>query len=88
VLKITRSDLDSIHTTLRLEGRVTEADLSELERIRTECQQEGRRLVLDLSGVSFIDRVGVVELKRLRHDGLTIESCSPFVSELLKEDSR
>jgi anti-anti-sigma regulatory factor len=88
VLKITRRDLDPTHTMLLFEGRVTEADLLELERMRTECQREGRRLVLDLAGVSFVDRVGVTALKRLRHDGLIITGCSPFVGELLKEGSR
>ena len=88
MLKITRSDLDPMHTTLRLEGRVTEANLSELERTQTECQQEGRRLVLDLAGVSFVDRVGVAALHRLRRDGIIFTGCSPFVSELLKEASR
>jgi len=88
VLKITRSDRDSIQTTLRLEGRVTQADLSELERTCKESQREGRRLVLDLAGVSFVGREGVAALNRMRHDGIIITGCSPFVGELLKESSR
>lgn len=88
MLKISRSDLDSIHTTLQLEGRVTEADLSELERTREESQKDGRRLVLDLTGVSFVDRQGVAALNRMRRDGIMITGCSPFVSELLKESFR
>jgi ABC-type transporter Mla MlaB component len=88
MLKITRSDLDSTRTALRLEGRVTEASLLELERARTECQQEGRHLVLDLAGVSFVDRGGVAALHGLRRDGIVFTGCSPFVSELLKEEAR
>jgi ABC-type transporter Mla MlaB component len=88
VLKISRSDRGSIHTTLQLEGRVTQADLSVLERTREECQKEGRRLVLDLAGVSFVDREGVAALNRMHRDGTIITGCSPFVGELLKESSR
>jgi ABC-type transporter Mla MlaB component len=88
MLKITRSDLDSTRTALRLEGRVTKANLSELERARMECQQEGRQLVLDLAGVSFVDRGGVAALHELRRDGTVLTGCSPFVSELLKEEAR
>jgi anti-anti-sigma regulatory factor len=88
VLRITRSDLDSIHTTLHLEGRVTDADLPELERACGEFQQAGSRLVLDLAGVSFVDRECVVALHRMRRDGIVITGCSPFVGELLKESSR
>ena len=88
MLKITRSDLDSTRTALRLEGRVTEASLSELERARMECQQEGRHLVFDLAGVSFVDRGGVAALRGLRRDGIVFTGCSPFVSELLKEEAR
>ena len=88
MLKISRSDLDSAQTTLRLEGRVTRADLAELERSREESQIEGRRLVLDLAGVSFVDREGVAALNRMRRDGIIITGCSPFVGELLKESSR
>ncbi|HME71401.1 MAG TPA: STAS domain-containing protein [Myxococcota bacterium] len=88
MLKITRSDLDSTRTALRLEGRVTEASLLELERARTECQQEGRHLVLDLAGVSFVDRRSVAALRGLRRVGIVFTGCSPFVSELLKEETR
>jgi len=88
MLKITRSDLDSTRTTLSLEGRVTKASLSELERTRMECEQEGRHIVLDLAGVSFVDRVGVSALHGLRRDGIVFTGCSPFVSELLKEEAR
>ena len=88
MLKITRNDLDSIQTTLHLEGRVTQTDLPELERSRTEFQQAGRRLVLDLSGVSFVGREGVAALQRMRLDGIIITGCSPFVAELLQESAR
>lgn len=88
MLKISRNDRDSIHTTLQLEGRVTQADLSELERARKESQNEGRRLVLDLTGVSFVDREGVFALNRMRRHGTIITGCSPFLGELLKESPR
>jgi len=88
MLKITRSDLDSTRTALRLEGRVTEAGLPELERARMQCQQEGRHLILDLAGVSFVDRGSVATLHALRRDGIAFTGCSPFVLELLKEEAR
>jgi ABC-type transporter Mla MlaB component len=88
VLKVTRYDLDSIHTTLRLEGRVTQTQLPKLERSRAEFQQADCRLVLDLSGVSFVDRESVTALPRMRLDGIIITGCSSFVGELLEKSSR
>jgi hypothetical protein len=43
---------------------------------------------LDLSGLSFADRPGVDLLQQLLRQGVRIDSCSPFVAELLQREPR
>jgi hypothetical protein len=43
------------------------------------------RLRLDLSGLSFIDPVGIAALGRLMAKRITVRGGSPFINELLKE---
>ena len=58
------------HTTgtvivLELRGRLTLEYFGRLkDRVRDLVEQGGRRLVLDLSGVSYVDSIGVSELVR------------------------
>ncbi len=48
-----------------LRGRLTLESFGVLkDRVRTLVEQGGRRLVLDLSGVSCVDSIGVAELVR------------------------
>ncbi len=48
-----------------LHGRLTLESFGRLrDRVRTLVDQGGRRLVLDLSGVSYVDSIGVAELVR------------------------
>ena len=48
-----------------LDGRLTLEPCGRLkDRVRTLVEQGGRRLVLDLSGVSYVDSIGVAELVR------------------------
>ena len=48
-----------------LRGRLTMESFGRVkDRVRTLVDQGGRRLVLDLSGVSYVDSIGVSELVR------------------------
>ena len=48
-----------------LQGRFTLESFGRLrDRVRTLVEQSGRHLVLDLSGVSYVDSIGVAELVR------------------------
>jgi len=89
MLRITRNDLEGGITTLHLEGRVTEHELETLRQSCGECLREGRDLVLNFSGVFFVDLAGAAAIRDLEAHGavLLLTGCSPFVSELLKEAS-
>ena len=68
--------------TLRLEGRVVDRWV---EEVRRSCEStDPAALVLDLSGVSFLDTGGVHLLRELQHEGARLIHPSPFVAEQLK----
>ena len=60
------------------------------DRVRSLVEQGGRRLVLDLSGVSYVDSIGISELIRCHviignHGGqLALAATSPQVDQLLR----
>lgn len=70
--------------TLRLEGQLIGPWVKELERSCTEARTNGARLVLDLTGVSFIDNEGLALLRGLTDGAVTLINPSHFVSEQLK----
>jgi RNA polymerase sigma-70 factor, ECF subfamily len=65
---------------LQIEGRITAETSEELVKLAEECLGE---LVLDMSGVTFVDRSSIAVLERLRARGTTLDGCSPFIAELL-----
>ena len=80
---------DKSPTVLRLEGQVTGAWVDELRRVCTESigndSGELPALVLDLSGVFFIDADGVALFHELAARRVTVTNGSLFVTEQLKE---
>jgi len=83
MLRITPTDDDG-ERTLRLEGRLVEPWVGELLSAHCEAAAEALRVVLDLSGVTFVDTAGAMGLRTLRDQGTTLRGCSGFVAELLK----
>jgi anti-anti-sigma regulatory factor len=82
MLRITTTDGDG-ERTLRLEGRLLEPWVGELLGAYREAAS-ARLLVLDLSGVTFVDAAGVACLRSLLAQGVALRGCSGFISELLK----
>ena len=82
MLKITVSGQDSSRRIIKLEGKLLQAWVDEVRRLCVEAE-EGSLPSLDLSGLSFVDRPGTELLQQLLRQGVLIESCSPFVVELL-----
>ncbi len=72
--------------TLRLEGRVIGPWVEELRQSCEPVLAGGARLALDLSGVSFVDRDGVVLLRSLERRQVALLNCSGFVAELLRAE--
>ena len=78
-------------TVFELQGRLTLESFGVLkERVRTLVEQGGRRLVLDLSGVGYVDSIGVAELVRSQvimghHDGyLALAAMPTQIGQLLR----
>jgi anti-anti-sigma regulatory factor len=83
VLKIVTIEPESSEALLQLEGQVVGPWVDELQRT---CERllAARAVVLDLSGVSFVERRGVELLRALGARGVPLVRCTPFVAEQLK----
>lgn len=83
MLKIVTVDPGTSQAVLRLEGQLIGPWVDELGRT---CDRllDGRAVMLDLSGVSFVERRGVELLRALGARGVPLLHCSPFVAEQLK----
>lgn len=88
MLKITRLPVaDSRSVVLRLEGQVAGPWVDTLRRACDEARSANGRggMVLDLSGVSFIDANGVALFHELTANRAELTNGSLYVAEQLKE---
>jgi anti-anti-sigma regulatory factor len=83
VLRITRINATGDPETVKLEGRVAGPWVDELSRVVGRSLAESRRVVLDLSGVTFVDRDGIAVLRSLRARRAKLHGSSTFVAALL-----
>ena len=86
MLKITAMSVDDETVALKLEGRIVGQWVHEVHR---ECEKGlagGSKVILDLSGVTFVDDQGIKVLKALKEDRVLLVRCSPFLSALLEEE--
>ena len=74
--------------TLRLEGRVVGAWVTELRESCEKVLAGGRPLKLHLGGVEFADAEGVALLSSLQARGVAIVECLPFMEAQLKTPTR
>ncbi len=87
MLRISRTSTEG-RITLTLEGQINGRWVEEL---RSECdrtldEMEGdRKVVLDLANVSSIDATGLELFRELTARCVTVENCSPYVTELLRD---
>lgn len=86
-MRITRIAGNGKVARLRVEGRITQQTVEELRSSCEACLAEQRTLLLDLSGVRFVDPSGIDLLRDLERGGSVMIGCSGFVSELLRVDS-
>jgi anti-anti-sigma factor len=83
VLRITAVGGTGPVQTLRIEGRIDGVQAEELSRTATPALAASSRLILDMSGVTFIDRAGVAVVRRLCAGGAELSGCSSFIGTLL-----
>jgi ABC-type transporter Mla MlaB component len=84
MLRITAAATPPHLVTLRLEGQLIDRWVMELENSCDNALSNRGRVVLDLVGVSFIDRHGLALLRTLSDRNVTLINASPFVAQLLK----
>jgi RNA polymerase sigma-70 factor (ECF subfamily) len=84
MMRITPMQDEATVARLRVEGRIT---YKTVEELRVECEAllaDHGTLVLELSGVQFVDPAGIEVFHRLVQRGAVLTGCSGFVSELLQ----
>lgn len=89
VTRLTTTERASALHLLRLDGRITGPWVDELRRAcEAALGSDSRcppRLVLDLTGVSFIDRDGIALLRQLAALPVLFTNGSAFITQQLKE---
>ena len=85
MLRITRAHAEGATASLRVEGRLTRADLPRLQQTCAELLEAGTAIHLELSGLQFADRHGIVTLRSLRSRGVALRGASGFVEALLSD---
>jgi ABC-type transporter Mla MlaB component len=84
VLKITIIEATDELVALHLEGKVSGKWVECLENTCAAELKNAARAVIDLSGVSFLDRAGIILLKNLSECGVEIVNALPFITEQIK----
>jgi anti-anti-sigma regulatory factor len=86
-LRISAGTSSDHKVSLCLEGSVMGPWVAVLQTACDEARSNGDQVILDLSGVSFIDPAGVVVLRNLKSNGIRLVNCSPFTSMQLNGDA-
>lgn len=85
MLRITLTYQDKEAVTLRLDGKFVGACVSTLKK---ECltyqDKKNKTVILDFSGVSYIDSNGVRILESINDEKLQIVNCPMFIEKLLE----
>lgn len=84
MFRITETSEDEKTVTLKLDGKMTGASASDLEELCLHHRDKrGKTVVLDLSGVAFIDNYGLKVLKKIKDNRILIVNYSLFIEALL-----
>lgn len=87
MLRVTRINTHENPQSFKVEGRLAGRWVEELSRVASASLAESSRIVLDLSGLTFVDKSGLALLLALRARGVEMAGCSSFVASLLKEET-
>ena len=83
MLRITEIPEDDKTITLKLEGKLIGVWITYLDRKCAYRKKKGYTVVLDFSGVTFIESRGVAMLERIKDDRVRAVNCSPFIRSIL-----
>jgi len=84
MIKITHMQGDTAVARLRVEGWITQQTVQELSASCETVLTNHQTLLIDLSGVQFVDAAGVEVFRNLVPRGATLIGCSGFLTELLQ----
>ena len=83
MLRISVKESNAEVVTLRLEGKVAEDSVELLASSCAEVLTGPRQLILDFSGVSFVDKRGIELIHKLASSRAAVVNCSGFVAHQL-----
>ena len=83
MIRITVVSQSGEEVVLKVEGWVSDENVRALEEEGERWLGEVGRVVLDLSGVRFIDDAGIALLQRWQGDRSVLRGASPFVHAVL-----
>ena len=83
MLKMTQSGSDT--RTIHLEGKLAGPWIEQLRSLCEPTIANGVRLVLDCSGLTFVDPAGARLLQSLRISGVVLTNRSPFLELQIAE---
>jgi anti-anti-sigma regulatory factor len=83
MFKVTYTEQDNTTARLKIEGRIAGEWVNELKKECELCLKKRDHLILDLSGVSFVDEKGIRGLKAMIGERVRLIGCSLFLSGLL-----
>ena len=85
MLRLTVVPIPGPVVTLKVEGHIVGEWAEALERECSTLIAGGARVLLDLSGVLYIDTDGVSMLKELPTAGIVVINCTPIIQGLLSD---
>ena len=85
MLRITEIPEDDKTITFKLEGKLIGVWITYLDRKCAYRKKKGYTVVLDFSGVTFIERKGVSMLERIKDGRMKAVNCSPFIRSILSK---
>src|SRR5258705_10258271 len=88
MMKITHMQGEAAVARLRVEGWITRQTVQELSASCETVLTNHQTLLIDLSGVQFVDAAGVEGFRNLVPRGATLIGCSGVLTELLQVNTR
>ncbi len=83
MLRITCENGNGLHRTLKVEGRIVGPEIDELSRSVLLALADSPRVVLEMAGVTYIDRAGVELIQTLCGNGAELGECPSFIRTLV-----
>ena len=87
MLRLTRTTRLPHEVVLVVEGQIIAEWVGLLEEECLELLGTGQKVLLDLAGVSYLDRRAVRLLRELAPRSGALINCPPLVDELVREDA-